>query len=171
MLPTTFPNRVCLFVNSSARSRVMKNCELFVLRRDELAIPSRPRLLYQSVCIAQQSCYIVADSLVETQATVRFILEWFTIDALATFTSPRRVTRLNDEAFDNAMKNNIVVVAFWSGCQRPVCCVGVLDRTLHSPSMLSCTKLRTAKGASLPHSSISISPWVVTMITFPLVAG
>lgn len=45
VFPTTFPNIVCLFVNSSALSSVKKNWEVFVFLFPLLAIPTRPRLI------------------------------------------------------------------------------------------------------------------------------
>lgn len=42
VFPVIFPNKVCFPVNSSARSSVKNHCELFVLRFELLAIPSKP---------------------------------------------------------------------------------------------------------------------------------
>lgn len=44
-------------------------------------------------------------------------------------------------------------------------------RGRYPPSMDNWMKLRTALGHSLPHSSTSISPAVVSTMTLPLVTG
>jgi hypothetical protein len=103
--PWMRPNKVCLLVNSSARSSVKKNCDVLVFRLPLFAMPMRPRLRCQHAYA--RLCYIP----VEPQPAVGLVLERLAIDAVSTCSRSRGISGLDDEAGDDSMEDDAVIVA------------------------------------------------------------
>jgi hypothetical protein len=92
-------------VNSSARSSVKKNCDVLVFRLPLFAMPMRPRLRCQHAYA--RLCYIP----VEPQPAVGLVLERLAIDAVSTCSRSRGISGLDDEAGDDSMEDDAVIVA------------------------------------------------------------
>lgn len=98
------PNKVCLLVNSSARSSVKKNCDVLVFRLPLLAMPMRPRL-------RRQLGHAHSSIPVEPQPAVDLVLERLPIDAVSTCSRSGGISGLDDEAGDDSMEDDAVIVA------------------------------------------------------------
>ena len=117
---------------------------------------------------------------VESQSRVDLILEWLAVDAVPACTRPCRISSLHDEARDDAVEDDIVIVACGSsandpmdreGIRLPESVVGNCGLPLVLPCPIALPEEVSLAVKQMGPRLTSMSPEVVSMMTLPFVAG
>ncbi len=107
VFPVILPKSVFFPVSSSARSRVKKNCEVFVCRFPLFAIPSRPRLVALVVSSDKKRQGEVP---IKLQSPMSFVLKRLPIKAVSTGPCTGRIACLDNEAGYDSVEDDAIVI-------------------------------------------------------------